>query len=297
MSFIINKSFFVREIILPNLTSPAEENKLNEFIARYEHQCLLDNLGYPLYKAFGSESSQRMTDLLIGAEYYDGEGELRKWQGLIHGAVQGFSHVYLASVRGDEQIRVGTTPGLVSGESTALFDGSEVSVGVNRPDYRGWNIVPSELTGRGILVKDVDYSWDTATGLFTLLGVNDKFVQGVYYNINFDKKADSLANDIPTTNDVSLIAHYIYFYYQQAIASRSNRTGTSVSKQEAGFSVSPAQKMADAWNFFSDEVYAMTHFLWLKKDGSGVRVYPEFSYHQFLETRRISRRIDSIFSF
>ncbi len=182
MPFLINQTFFVRDIFIPNLGHQADLDKLNYNIAKYEPQCLLEILGYPLYKAFGAESSQRMTDLLSGAEFYDGQGDVQKWQGLKH---------------------------------------------------------------------------DT---------------------------------------DISLIANYIYYYAEKYKASFSNGVGTGTPKHEAGYPISPASHMSEAWNFFSSEVEQMTAFLWLKKI-DGIRVYPEFSFNQFCETRRISRRIDDVFSF
>jgi hypothetical protein len=183
MPTIVNTSFFVRDIVIPNLTYSADQDRINSFISKYEPECLLKILGYPLFKVFGTESSQRMTDLLSGAEYTDGEGNLRKWQGLVH---------------------------------------------------------------------------DT---------------------------------------DISLIANYVYFFYQKKQASQSMGVGTVLPKPEAGTAFSPANLMVDAWNFFSSEVFDMTHFLWLKKDIDGNRVYTEFTYHQYLQTRNSTRFINSVFQF
>lgn len=183
MATIVNASFFIRELELPNLSHAAEAQKLTDFIAKYEPDCLLKILGYPLYKLFGSESSARMVNLLGGTEYTDGQGNTKKWQGIKH---------------------------------------------------------------------------DT---------------------------------------DISLIANYVYFFYQEKTKAHTSGVGTNISNPEAGQAVSPADKMANAWNFFHSEVNDMACFLWLKKDGAGVRVYPEFSYDQFLETRRISRFIDPVFQF
>lgn len=182
MAYIVNQTFFgVGDLMIPNLSHTADLERLNYFIAKYEPECLCKILGYPLFKLFGSESTQRMTDLLNGAEYTDGQGTLRKWQGIKH---------------------------------------------------------------------------DTT---------------------------------------LSLISAYVFFYFEKANAQRSTGTGTSVAKPDAATAVSPAEKMATAWNYFSSEVNDMIHFLWLKKDGDGIRVYPEFTYHQFLETKRISRKIDSVY--
>lgn len=181
--FIINQTFFFGDLFIPNLNNPSDLEKLNISIAKFEPQCLLEILGYPLFKKFGEETSDRMSDLLNGADYTDGEGNLRRWNGL--------------------------------------------------------------------------------------------------------KYADNL----------SLIAAYIYFYHLKKTAEQTSGVGTNIPKKEAGQSVSPAHKMATAWNYFSEQVCDMRHFLWLKKDIDGARVYPEFSYHQYFETKRITRPIDSIFQF
>lgn len=183
MPNLVNQTFFIGDIVIPNLTHTADIDRITNFIDKHEPECLRKILGYSLFKLVGVESSQRMTDLLDGAEYIDGAGDLQKWNGLVHNTT------------------------------------------------------------------------------------------------------------------ISLIAYYVYFYYQKWQASQSSGVGTNVPKAEAGVSISPREKQVTAWNNFSSEVESMACFLWLKKNGSGVRVYPEFSYHQFCETRRISRRIDSVFEF
>ena len=94
-------------------------------------------------------------------------------------ATESWSSVF--SVRDDEQIKVGVTPGFVSGANSFTFDGTN-----GRPDYRGLSIVPSELNGRGIIINGLDYSWDAITGKFTLLLAGDKFIDESVYNIHFN---------------------------------------------------------------------------------------------------------------
>lgn len=173
MSYIINQSFFVRDIVVPNSNTPPVLERLNLFIAKYEKECLLKILGYPLYKVFGTESSQRMTDLLHGAEYTDLNGDLQLYEGLVH----------------DE-------------------------------------------------------------------------------------------------ND-SLIANYIYYYFQQNSATLSTGISTVKMSAEAGTSVSPEEKMIFAWNYFSSEVQSMCYFLWSKRED-----YPEFTAHQLSRTLDLSRPIN-----
>lgn len=100
--------------------------------------------------------------------------------------------------RNDEQIQFGTTPITMAAENKLVFDGSG-----GGPDYRGWEIVPSELTGRGILVRGVDYSWDSDTGEFELLLDGDIFEPGQWYNIHFNPRTDSQGGSEPTIIDFS----------------------------------------------------------------------------------------------
>lgn len=98
--------------------------------------------------------------------------------------------------RDDEQIQVGT-PYLVAGQNVAFFNGSNSS-----PDYRGWEIVPSELGGRGILVEGVDYSWNKANGRFKLLIANDVFQSQQWYNIHFNPITKQNSNSFPSFLDL-----------------------------------------------------------------------------------------------
>lgn len=102
-------------------------------------------------------------------------------------------------VRDDEQIQVDTTPGFTSLVNSATFDGTS-----GKPDYIGWEIVPSELTGRGILAEGLDYSWDSTTGLFTLLQTDDVFSAGTYYNIHFNPVLNSAGNSYPSISDFTI---------------------------------------------------------------------------------------------
>jgi len=178
MPILVNQSFFVRDINLPNLTGAGLES-LNSNIAMYEPKCLLDILGYPLYKAFENESSQRMTDLLNGCEYYDGYNQLQKWEGLVHDTNQ------------------------------------------------------------------------------------------------------------------SLIAYYIYYFIQEQGATKTTGVSTAAMKTEASTSVSPMDKMIRAWSMFSEGTLSMISFLWMQKNIDKTRTYPEFTSHQYLKTKNLSRKINS----
>lgn len=116
------------------------------------------------------------------------------------------SDVYGDLTRDDEQIQVDFTNGFVSNSSIVVFDGSETSLGSGlfKPDYRGWDIVPSELTGRGILVEGLDYSWDKVIGTFTLLQASDEFQNATWFNIHFNPVSVPQGNSYPTLSDFQI---------------------------------------------------------------------------------------------
>lgn len=101
-------------------------------------------------------------------------------------------------VRKDEQIQVGVTPGFVAGTQTATFDGT-----AGAPNYIGWDIVPSELTGRGILVRGLDYSWDSITGIIVWLQAGDLLPNAIFYNIHFNPNVTTAGGSEPTISDFS----------------------------------------------------------------------------------------------
>lgn len=100
--------------------------------------------------------------------------------------------------RDDEQIQVGSTDGLVAGETSWTLDGSG-----GKKDYRGWKIVIDECTGRDILVEGVDYSWDITLGIFQLLLSGDQLQNLQWYNIHFNPQEEIQGNSYPTLSDFS----------------------------------------------------------------------------------------------
>lgn len=107
--------------------------------------------------------------------------------------------------RNDEQPKAGTTPGFDNGGTGFIFDGTEISPGVFKPNYIGWEIVPSELNGRGILIRGVDYTWDKDTAEFELLIPGDVFPPGQVYNIHFEPVQNPAGNSYPTIIDFECI--------------------------------------------------------------------------------------------
>lgn len=84
---LIDKTYFVGEINIPDTGSPAVEERLNFFIAKYEPEFLKISLGYSLYGAYVNGIAVLptpdviWTDLRDGKEYIVGETTY-KYRGL-----------------------------------------------------------------------------------------------------------------------------------------------------------------------------------------------------------------------
>lgn len=275
-------------------------------------------------------------------------------------------------VRNDQQIQVGITPGLVSGSTSFTFDGT-----FGKEDYRGYEIVISEYSGRSPMIKGVDYSWDYMTGLFNLLLSGDSLQYLQYYNVHFQnaipgsspaspsslidysyfirnitipnidpaKPTNAVTLDrlisfiqkyepeclrnilgyalykamvietsqrvsdliygadyidyqnvsrrwrglIQPNEKISLIANYIYYFYQEAAATQTSGVNTNIPKGEASVAVSPADKMLNAWQFFHEETSELIYFLWNQNRPYSLAVYPEFTEQQRYYTQNFSR--------
>jgi hypothetical protein len=84
MPNLIDSTFFVGNLNVPNPNTPQVSQRLDWFITRYEQTCLEQILGYSLYKLLLSENSDRMTWIKTGAEFVDSSGRTEKWKGLIY---------------------------------------------------------------------------------------------------------------------------------------------------------------------------------------------------------------------
>ena len=86
---IIDSTYFIREITIPNLDKAGNSSTLDTDIVFYEKEILMDALGYQLYSEFitaiEGTPAQKWIDLRDGAEFsfeYSGVTITRKWAGL-----------------------------------------------------------------------------------------------------------------------------------------------------------------------------------------------------------------------
>lgn len=91
--------------------------------------------------------------------------------------------------------------------------------------------------------------------------------------------------------DVSLLANYVYCIYQDSSATQTTGVSTSVSKTEAGTSVSPGDKIVDSWGYFSSQSKELVSFLW-NQNQSNTPVYPEFTNDQVWRSLNFCRPIN-----
>lgn len=87
MANLIDEDYFVRDITIPNLNTPANLAALNSDIESYQREVLVNVLGYKLYSLFINDptSEQRFLDIKNGKEFeflFKGTRVKRKYIGL-----------------------------------------------------------------------------------------------------------------------------------------------------------------------------------------------------------------------
>jgi hypothetical protein len=80
MANLIDSSYFINDINLPNNYLTGTGELISDYIDKYEKEVLIKLLGYDLYKLVIA-SPLTYADLITGAEYSIGN-QLRKWDGL-----------------------------------------------------------------------------------------------------------------------------------------------------------------------------------------------------------------------
>lgn len=89
MANLIDKTYFVGDIMLPDKKLTGDLANIDVYIAKYEPEILLKMLGYDLYKPLqaqidsGSPYDAPWADFIEGAEYTVGDYTV-KWNGLVN---------------------------------------------------------------------------------------------------------------------------------------------------------------------------------------------------------------------
>lgn len=137
MAAILTVDDFKGEILIAGLAQAWNEDSLSDFISKYENDYIYKAMGYALGKEFiagiaAVTVDQKWTDILEGAEYYNADGKLRKWDGLQADANPIADYVYYWYQRNAATI-TGT-----AGEGTANMENATKTSSIKK-SVRAWN--------------------------------------------------------------------------------------------------------------------------------------------------------------
>lgn len=259
---LIDRSYFIGELNIPNTNQPAIGGLLDAFIQKYEPLFLEKVLGYALYQALIAGYSvpspdQKWIDLVQGVEYTSC-GRLTKWKGLV---TQPVSVLDAFDALNDDYVIVGR------GQQ---YDPVSATNSVTIPPaYVG---KPFRLFNRAIgqlLPTEYSVAGNTLTLTTGQFSVNDVY---------FYKAATLSINTITGANKESPIAMYVYYWYSRN--EYTQRTSMSEVKQQTENAVvsTPAAKMERAWNDMRVWVCHLLAYLNFKKD-----TYTEWNYRNGIE--------------
>lgn len=262
MPNLIDHTFFIGTINVPNTNQPAVQGLLTTLISQYQEKLLTDLLGRKMYKLFldGIQEdpvASRWQELLTGADYVDMYGRDQRWMGI-------------APVSTDllQQIYDGLSIDVVVGRGQQWDPAADQSVCTIPTPLQGKSFaLEQRVTGT---LRSDEYTLNApipANTAITLTG-------GKKFNLNdtyFFKGMKSSFVPVAGTDRRSMIAQFVYYWYLRTQASQTSGVGESITKTENAARTSPADKMTTAWNQMVVWVKELILFLRSKED-----VYPEF---------------------
>lgn len=257
---IIDTSYFFGDILIGQLSEQSVQDKVNWFINQYEPEILRGLLGYETYSKLMLALSQgsveaKWMDLLTGAEYTY-QGVLRKWNGLLQ---------------------------LPAGSTTINFS-NEVNIVVGRggtydPAPGTTAIIPSGFVGKDFVFMQRAYgpmirrdeSNPKATDNFSVNGNVLTLLNGFVFNMNdtyfyYGENSLTVSNTGSATTKISLIAYYVYYWFQRSQSTTTSGTGEGKTQTQNAIPVSVTDKMASAWNKMVSLNKDLYCFLNAKKD-------------------------------
>ena len=248
---LIDRTYFVGELNIPNTNQAAIGSAVDLFIEQYEEKLLNDVLGYTLNKALKAglqevPVAQKWTDLIEGVEYTDINSKTKLWKGLV------------------------TQPPTVLNAFDAL---NPIDVVVGRGQLYDpvanttSTTIPAALVGKTFLFekrgvgKLIAGEYSVVGNILTLIG--GQFANNDVYTY---KSATLAINTSTGTNKKSLIADYVYYWYQRNNHTQTATTGENKAVNENSTIANPALKMVKAWNEMSEWVCELVNYLNAKKD-------------------------------
>lgn len=264
----IDTSYFTGPLTIAQLGQTSVDDKVNDFITRYEGSYMEAALGNGFYQSFlsgidvGSDEStaQRWIDLLNGIAFTDYRGLRRKWVGFSGGSV-GSSKI--STDRPDLFIYAGITAGFPLGGDT-----------YTAPDLANYTYA-LESFGEGTLEPGVEWNYKVGGG-FVLAGgyitaPNERFI------LHFTGQVVLLVSGGAVK--VSPLAGFIYYEYMRDIITQNTGIGMVKNKGENSSTGNGVRKAVQAYN----DAVTQIHSLWdlLCTDSMQPKpVYPEFGRNQ-----------------
>lgn len=269
---LIDRTYFVGELSIPNTSQAAIGSAVDLFIEQYEEKLLTEVLGYTLYKALKAglqvvPVAQKWTDLIEGVEYTDLATKTRFWKGLVTqpptvlNALDALNPIDIVAGRGQ------------------LYDPTPATIST---------IIPAALVGKTFIFekrgvgKLIAGEYSVVGNTLTLIG--DQFAINDVYTY---KSATLAINTSTGTDKKSLIANYVYYWYIRNNHTQTATTGETKAANENSTMASPALKMVRAWNEMSAWICELVDYLDAKKDD-----YTQWADHDVWCMRRKFRPIN-----
>jgi hypothetical protein len=248
---LIDRTYFVGELNIPNITQAAIGSTVDLFIEEYEDKLLNDVLGYTLNKALKAglqevPVAQKWTDLIEGVEYTDVNSKTRYWKGLVAqpptvlNALDALNPIDVVVGRGQ------------------LYDPAPTSTSTT---------IPAVLVGKTFIIEKRGVG-KLIAGEYSVVGNILTLASGQFADEDvYTYKAATLAINTSTgTNKESLIANYVYYWYQRNNHTQTATTGEVKPQNENAVIANPSLKLVKAWNDMSAWICELVDYLDAKKD-------------------------------
>lgn len=269
---LIDRTYFEGDILIANANLTVVTNSVGSlvdwYIQKYEPLFLEKALGLSLYEALKTGYSQptpdqKWVDLVQGKIYTDCYGMKKRWRGLI---TQPESVLDAFDVLGRRYIEVGR--GLiydpVSGANTTIVP----------PEFVGKQFVFSQR-GFGDLkpLEEYTVSGNVLTLVSSVFAVTDTY---------WFKVAQLAINTSTGASKESLIANYVYYWYQRNLYTQTSTMSEVKTKTENAVTVDPFQKVCLAWNTMNTWYLQLVDFL-----NTNDTVYTEWQDNNVCDKRRV----------
>lgn len=269
---LIDRTYFEGDILIANANANTTPNPVGSlvdwYIQKYEPIFLERALGLTLYEAlkagYGQPSpAQKWVDLVQGKVYTDTLSKQRRWRGLV---TQPQSVLDAFDVLGRKHVVVGR------GET---YDPVATTTTTT---------IPPEFVGKQFVFSQRGFDDLKPIEEYTVLGNVLTLVGSVFaVDDTYWYKAAQLAINTSTgASKESLIANYVYYWYQRNLYTQTSTMSEVKTKTENAVMVDPFQKACTAWNSMNKWYLEMVDFL-----NANTADYTEWADHSVCNKRYV----------